>query len=96
MAEVQDATLDRAGLTAGFIAALSWGMTGTLVHLVTTASAGMITVCRLVVSASVLAAVAVLRRMKRRGRRRPGWPLPRWLRTTYSPPRRSRVHRWSK
>ena len=27
MAEVQDATLDRAGLTAGFRAALSWGMT---------------------------------------------------------------------
>lgn len=73
MAEAQDATLDRAGLTAGLIAALSWGMTGTFVHLVTTASPGMITVCRLVVSALVLAAGAMLRRKETR---RPAAP---WL-----------------
>jgi DME family drug/metabolite transporter len=73
MAEVQHATLDRSGLTAGLIAAVSWGMTGTFVHLVTTASPGMITVCRLVVSALVLSAVAMLRRNEAR---RPAAP---WL-----------------
>ncbi|HEY0745395.1 MAG TPA: DMT family transporter [Steroidobacteraceae bacterium] len=62
MADVQDATLDRAGLTSGLIAALSWGMTGTFIHLVTTASPGLITVCRLAVSALVLTAIAMIRR----------------------------------
>jgi drug/metabolite transporter (DMT)-like permease len=73
MAATQRPTLDRPGLTAGLIAALSWGMTGTFVHLVTTASPGMITVCRLVVSALVLSAVAALRRNEAR---RPAAP---WL-----------------
>ena len=66
MSKEQDAALDAAGLTAGLIAALSWGMTGTFVHLVTTASPGMITLCRLVVSALVLAAVSMLRRNETR------------------------------
>jgi DME family drug/metabolite transporter len=55
---------DRAGLLVGLLACLAWGMTGPLIHLVTTASAGTVTVCRLVLSAGSLFLIALVRRRR--------------------------------
>lgn len=59
--------LDRAGLAAALVATIAWGMTGPFVHLMTTASAGMITTGRLVVSTAVLLFVRALARGREPG-----------------------------
>ncbi|HWJ34775.1 MAG TPA: DMT family transporter [Steroidobacteraceae bacterium] len=67
--------LDRAGLAAALVATLAWGLTGTFIHLTTTASAGLITVFRLLVSAALLSLIGLLRPAVLRRTRAPWAPV---------------------
>ena len=53
---------DRLGVASAVVATIAWGMTGPFVHMMTTATAGMITVGRLSVAAILLWAVDSVRR----------------------------------